>query len=465
MTGLRGAMLASIATLIATVAGAAGIELPEYERVELENGVVLLLSEKHDVPLIGLRADIRGGAVVDADGRGGLATLFAGLLEHGAGDRDAAAFAEAVASVGGELSVSGGLESITISANFVSRDVELMLELVTDMLLRPKLAEEEFTKLRDRSINLIKAAKGSNPGNLQPSYGRAFLFGEHRYGNPVDGSESSLAEITHEDMLSYYEDHVGADRLIVAIVGDFNAVAMKQRLTAMLGEWRGAAIELAPIPIPEKQPGRRVLLIDKPGATQANFWIGNVGVGINYERRAELDIANTVFGGRFTSMLNNALRLESGLTYGAWSILQRLAAGGFVAISTFSETETTIEAIDMSLDLLETLRDSGIDTPMITSARNYIMGQFPPRLETASQLAAQLARLELFGLDAEYVNGYVAALEAASAEGIADTINEVYPAADDVVFVVIGDAVQLREALAEYGPVTEMSIDEPRFRP
>lgn len=465
MTGLRRAMLASIASLIATAAGAAGIELPEYERVELQNGAVLLLSEKHDVPLIGLRADIRGGAVVDPDKRGGLATLFAGLLEHGAGDRDAAAFAEAVASVGGELSVSGGLESITISANFVSRDVELMLELVTDMLLRPELAEEEFAKLRDRSINLIKAAKGSNPGNLLPSYGRAFLFGEHPYGNPVDGSESSLAEITHEDMLSYYDDHVGGDRLIVAVVGDFNAAAMKQRLTAMLGEWRGAAIELAATPIPEKQPGRRALLIDKPGATQANFWIGNVGVGINYERRAELDIANTVFGGRFTSMLNSALRVESGLTYGAWSILQRLAAGGFVAISTFSETETTIEAIDMSLDLLETLRDSGIDNPMITSARNYIMGQFPPRLETASQLAAQLARLELFGLDAEYVNGYVAALEAAAAEGIADTINEVYPAADDVILVVVGDATQLREALAEYGPVTEMSIDEPRFRP
>ncbi|NNF39954.1 MAG: insulinase family protein [Woeseiaceae bacterium] len=464
MISLRRALLVSIATLIATAAGAAGIELPEYERVELPNGTILLLSEKHDVPLIGLRADIRGGAVADPDDRGGLASLFAGLLEYGASDRDAAAFAEAVASVGGELSVSGGLESITISANFVSRDVELMLELVTDMLQRPALTEEEFTKLRDRSVNLIKAAKGSNPGNLLPSYGRAFLFDAHPYGNPIDGSETSLAEITHEEMLSYYEDHVGGDRLIVAVVGDFNAVAMKQRLTAILGNWRAAAIELDATPAPEKRPGRRILLIDKPGATQANFWIGNVGVGIDYERRAELDIANTVFGGRFTSMLNNALRIESGLTYGAWSILQQLAAGGFVAISTFSETETTTEAIDMSLDLLESLRDSGIDNPMITSARNYIMGQFPPRLETASQLASQLARLELFGLDADYVNGYVAALEAAAAEGIADTINEVYPSADDVAFVVIGDAAQLREPLAEYAPVTEMSIDAPRFR-
>ena len=115
---------------------------PSYERVELQNGTVLLLSEKHDVPLIGLRAVIRGGAAADPVGRGGLADLFAGLLEYGAGKRDAASFAEAVASVGGELSVSGGQESITISANFLSRDVELMLELVSDVLQQPTLAED-----------------------------------------------------------------------------------------------------------------------------------------------------------------------------------------------------------------------------------------------------------------------------------------------------------------------------------
>ncbi len=465
MSRVLRALLGGLVICIATSAVADGIKLPDFERVELDNGTVLLLSEKHDVPLIGLRAVIRGGASADPAGRGGLANLFAALLEYGAGERDAATFAETVASVGGELSVSGGQESITISAEFLSRDVELMLELVNDVLQRPALAEDEFTKLRNRSINLIKAAKGANPGRLLPSYGRAFIFGEHPYGNPVGGSEASLADITHEDILSYYENHVGGDRLIVSVVGDFNATAMKQRLTRMLGQWRPAAIELAPTPPPEKQPGRRVLLIDKPGATQAYFWIGNVGVGIDYGRRAELDIANTVFGGRFTSMLNNALRVESGLTYGASSILQRLAAGGLVVISTFSETGTTIEAIDMSLDLLETLRDTGLDTPKVDSARNYIMGQFPPRLETASQLAAQFALLELFGLDAGYVNGYGAALAGATVEGIVDAINEVYPPADDVVFVVIGDAAELRGALAEYGSLTEMSLVEPRFRP
>ena len=461
----RRAALALLATAVAMTASAAGVTLPAYERVVLENGTVLLLGEKHDVPLLGLRAVIRGGAAVDPPGRSGLSNLFADLIQYGAGERDAAVFAETVAAVGGRLSVSTDQEAITIDAEFLSRDVELMLELLSDMLLRPVLAESELEKVRARSINLIKAAKGGNPGNLLPTYGRAFLFGEHPYGNPVGGSEASLSEITHEDLLAFYEEQVGGDRLIVSVVGDFNAAAMKQRLTSLFGGWRSAGTGLAVVPPPEKLPGRRVFLIDKPGATQSYFWIGNVGVSVAYPRRAELDIANTVFGGRFTSMLNNALRLESGLTYGVWSILQRMSAGGLVMISTFTESEKTARAIEMSVDLLETLRDTGVDNPMIDSARNYIMGQFPPRFETATQLAGQLAMLERYGLDASYINGYAESLDAVTAENVIDTINEVYPAARDVVFVVIGDAAIIGEALAALGPVTQMSIDEPRFRP
>ncbi len=443
----------------------ADVSLPDFERVELDNGVVLLISEKHDVPLVGLEATIRGGAIQDPEGMNGLANLLAGMLEKGAGERDAAAFAEAVDAVGGVLSASAGLESLRVSADFMARDAELLIELLTDMLRRPTLDADEFEKLRDRSINLIKAAKGSDPGNLLPRYGNAFLFVDHPYGNPVGGSEDSLARITHDDLLAFYEDRVGADRLIISVVGDFNAEAMKSRLTAAFGDWRSAAAEATVVPVAQKVAGRRVLLVDKPGATQTYIWLGNLGVAVDYPKRAELNLANTVFGGRFTSMLNNELRVKAGLTYSARSVLTRSAKPGSVVIRTFTETSTTTETIDMALELLEKLRKSGIDEEMVESARNYVMGQFPPRLETAVQLASQLAVLELYGLDAGYVDSYVEALMAADAEGIATTIDDVYPSPDDLVFVLIGDAGTIRDDISQYGPLTEMSIQETRFRP
>lgn len=462
---LQRTMLALIACAISVAAIADGVTLPSAERVVLENGTVLILNENHDVPLIGLEAVVRGGASTDPADKHGLANLLASLLEKGAAERSAVEFAEAVAAVGGKLSAAAGLESLSVSADFMAKDAPLMVELVADMLQRPTLARSEFEKLRDRSINLIKAAKGSDPSNLMPAYANAFLFGDHPYGNPVAGSESSLANVTHDDVLAYQQNMVGADRLIISVSGDFESATMREALTTAFGEWRPAAAELPEISAATTEPGNRVFLIDMPGATQTYFRIGNIGVAISYPGRAELDLANTVFGGRFTSMLMTELRTKSGLSYGARSSLSRFTQPGAVFISSFTETSTTVEALDVAINTLKLLRDSGLDDAMISSARNYLMGQFPPRLETAQQLAGVFAMLEANNLDASYINDYGASLAAASGASIATVIDEVYPPADNLVFILLGDAELIRDQVARFGAVTEISVSETRFHP
>lgn len=462
---LRQALLLVLLVLCALDVAAQGVTLPEARRVELENGTVLLLNEKHDVPLIGLRAVIRGGAATDPEGLHGLASLFSAVIEKGAGERDAAEFAEAVDSVGGSLSANSGLESITVSAEFMARDADLMIELLADMLRRPTLSRDEMDKVRARRINFIRAAKDGNLNALMPIYGAAFLFGDHPYGNPVNGSESSLADISHKDLLSYFEEFVGGDRLVISVSGYFDTAEMEQKLTSAFADWRAATSPLPEIEPLTPQVGRRVLLIDKPGATQTYFRIANIGVAMDYPRRAELNLANTRFGGQFTSMLNTALRVESGLTYGAGSSLIRPSKPGSVAIASFTRTEATTEAIDMALGILGQLRDGAITEDALQSAKNYILGQFPTGFETAGQLAAIFAQLESNGLGPEYIDDYGAAVAAAELESLNAVIDEVYPAADNLVFVILGDAELIREEIAKYGPVTELAISEPRFRP
>jgi len=462
---MKNRLFVLLALLPAAIAFGDGVTLPAAERIVLENGTVLILNENHDVPLIGLQAVVRGGAAADPADKHGLANLLANLLEKGAGDRDAAGFAEAVAAVGGKLSASAGLESISISADFMSKDAALMVELLADMLQRPTLDANEFTKLRDRSINLIKAAKGSDPGNLMPYYANAFLFGEHPYGNPVGGSESSLANVSHGDLLAYYSDMVGGDRLVIAVSGDFRVGSIRTALSNAFGGWRTAAGDLPEVAAAIPAEGSRVYLIDKAGATQTYFRIGNTGVSRGFLRRADLDLANTVFGGRFTSMLMTELRTKSGLSYSARSVLSRYSQPGSVFISSFTETSTTVEALNVALGTLGQLRDLGLDEAMVDSARNYVMGQFPPRLETAVQLADMFALLEVTGLGTSYIDEYGASLSAATSESIARAIAEVYPSADKLVFVILGDAELIREQVAQYGPVTEISISEPRFHP
>ena len=462
---LIGLLLTTMSLLAPVSAFTQDVTLPEFERIELDNGAVLILTHKPDVPLISVSAILLGGAVADPDGRNGLASLFASLLEKGAGERDAAQFAEAVDSVGGLLTASGGLEAITIAGNFLSRDTDLMVELLGDMLLSPVLDADEMEKLRNRSINFIRAAKDTNLNALVPIYGHAFLFGDHPYGNPVSGSETTLAAISHEDIVDFYEQQVGADRLIISVSGDFDLAAMQAQLTGKFGAWRAAAAPRPEIVPLSPQVDRRVLLIDKPGATQTYFWIANIGVSRRFERRAALNLANTVFGGRFTSMLNTALRVESGLTYGASSQLARPSEPGSIAIGSYTRTDATVEAIDMALGVLGQLHDVGVSEELLDSARNYILGQFPTALETAEQIGGQLAVLEAYGLDVGYINNYGTELAAADTVAVADVIEAVYPKTENLVFVLLGDAELIRESITKYGPVTELPITEPRFRP
>jgi len=331
--------------------------------------------------------------------------------------------------------------------------------------LNPALDRSEFEKLRDRNADLLRAAKDGDLRSLSPVYGSAWLFRDHPYGTPVNGDESSLSNLRHNDLLDYYQDYVGADRLIISMVGDFDAVEMINQLTAAFSDWRRAAQPLPEIEAAQPEQGRRVLLVDKPGATQTYFWIGNVGVAQGFEQRAELNIANTLFGGRFTSLLVDEMRTKAGLTYGVYSSLSRPSQPGAFAIVSYTKTDSTIVAIDLAIDLLAKMREEGFTDELITSGKNYILGQFPPRLETAAQLADQFAVLEANGLDESYINDYGDAVASAASENIKAVINEVYPAPDDLVFVIIGDAEMIREDIAKYGPVTEMSITEPRFSP
>ena len=133
------------------------VRLPAYRQVTLDNGLQLVLMERHDVPLVGFDVVVRGGSIADPDGADGTGSLLAEWLQKGAGKRDARQFAAAVEGVGGAFSAGGGLESLRISGEFVARDTALMIELLSDTLMRPLLETEEFEKLRTRQVELLRS--------------------------------------------------------------------------------------------------------------------------------------------------------------------------------------------------------------------------------------------------------------------------------------------------------------------
>ncbi|HEY4368094.1 MAG TPA: pitrilysin family protein [Steroidobacteraceae bacterium] len=444
-------------------AAESGVTVPAFERVQMPNGAVLLLMERHDVPLISFAAVMRGGALTDPARESGMASLLAGLLEKGAGKRDAGAFADTLASVGGMIATDSEAERISVDGSFLARDQSLMIELLADILQRPRLDRAQFSALQARYIEFIRSAKDSDLESLAPIYGRAALFRDHPYGRPSRGSEATLGVITYEDLQRYYKEQFGSDRLVLTVVGDFSVAKMKQALNAAFAGWHQADAALPKVAAPTGVSARRVVLVDAPDSVQSYFWAGNLGVARSFPARAALDVVNTLFGGRFTSMLNSELRIRTGLTYGARSRFERLTQPGAWQMSSFTRTEKTIEAIDLAFAVLDGLHRKGIDPTMLASGKAYVQGQFPLALETSGQWAGTLADLEFYGLDRSYIDGYGAALAGVTEQNVRSIIDEQFPTSDHLTLVVIGKASAIRDGLRKYGPVTEMRLSDGWF--
>lgn len=463
---MRHRLVAGLAffALAAPLTLAAGVSIPPYTRTILPNGTVLVIMPRREVPLIAFAALLRGGSVADPEDKPGVASLAAGLLEKGAGARTAFEFADTVEGAGGSFSAAAGTEAITVSGQFLAKDQGLMVALLADALQRPRFEAAEFDSLRDRRIEELKAAKDSDPSGLIRLYGRRFLFGDHPYGSPAGGSERSLAAITRDDVLAFYRANFGGDRLTLIFAGDVDAAALSKVVTGAFADWRHATSPVPALAPPPRATGRQVLHVDQPGAAQSHFWLANRGVARKFADRAPLDVVNTLYGGRFTSILNTELRIKSGLTYGAASSFTRGSVPGEFAIRSFTQTATTAKAIDLALETLAGLHETGVADDMLGSARAYLLGQFPLQLETSSHWVAALAELELYRLDRSYIEGYGAAIGAVGPPDAKRVIAEAFPRAGDLAIVVIGDAAKIRDVLARYGPVTETTLAAPEFR-
>jgi zinc protease len=440
-----------------------GVIVPAHERLVLANGMTLIVMPRHDIPLVSFNAVLRGGETAGAPGKSGVASLVAGLLEKGAGKRDAFAFVDAVENVGGTFSAAAGPESIAIRGQFLARDQQLMLELLADALLRPRFKLEELENLRARQIELIKAAKDSDPSELIGTYGRAFLFRGHPFARPVIGSETSLAGITHRDIVDYYHTHFRADQLTLVVAGDVDSTWLKRAVARAFSDWPRSNRPMVKLPQPARVRERSVLLVDSPGSVQTHFWIGNVGVDRHYPDRAALDLVNTLYGGRFTSILNTELRVKSGLSYGARSGFTRGSVAGEFAIRSFAQTQDTTRALDLALHTLEQLKHGAVTSEMLDSARAYVLGQYPLDFETAMDWTVAMGEIELYDLGAGYIEDYGTQLQNVTLPQMREVIDTAFPSPDAVAVVLIGDAAKLRDQVGRYGPITAMPLTQPDF--
>ena len=448
----------------AGTSGAQTLKLPPHEKIVLKNGLTLLLLEKHGVPIVDFAAIVKGGSVADPAGQEGLASVTAGLLRKGTTKRSAQQFAADLDFIGAEFGADASTDYSAISSEFLAKDVDKGLDLFSDALLHPAFAPAEVDKLLAQEIDGIKAAK-DEAQSVALNYYYGYLFGKHPYGRPGGGDELSLARIKRDTITKFYETNYAPGNTILAIAGEFNSAQMRAKIEQALGGWtaKPAALPAVPAPLPVK--GKKLLLVDKPDSTQTFFVFGNVGTAENDPDRVAIRVVNTIFGGRFTSELNEALRVESGLTYGAAAFFDSRKEPGAFAIYSYTKNESTVQAIDLALQVLAKLHREGVSAEQLASAKSYIKGQFPPSIETSEQLAKRIAANEFYGLDDDEINKLEERIDAVTPELAKQVIAKHFPE-DNLVFMLIGKASEIAAGVKRYTAQQDTrKISEPGFWP
>ena len=439
-----------------------GLKLPPHERSKLPNGMTLLLMERHELPLVSFHVIVNAGPVADHAGQEGLASLTVELLRKGTATRSADQFSEQLDFVGGQFNTSVASDYADVSAQFMKKDVGTGLDLVADALEKAMFPQEEVDKLIKQRVDGIKSDKDQALAVL-PRYFASYLYGAHPYARPTEGDEKSLPAITRDAIVKFYQTDYTPTNTILAVVGDFNHAEMENMLSQKFGPWTGPQVTVVAVPDKAGIEGKRLLLVDKPDATQTYYSIGNVGITRTNPDRVPIRVVNTVFGERFASMLNTELRINTGLTYGARSYFdQRKSRGPFV-ISSFTRTATTEKAMDLTVEVIKRLHEKGFTQEELDLAKTYIKGQFPPTIETTGQLARQLAQLEFYGLDEREINNLYPQIDAMTLADAQRVIHQYFPL-DNLVFVVIGKASEIGPVVRKYAPqVNTLSISEAGF--
>ena len=441
---------------------AAAFKVPEYEKFSLPNGLTIYLMEQHEVPVISVSAIIPGGAIYD-ESKSGLASLTASGLQYGTKSYSKTKIEEELDFIGASLNTYASKESAGLSSKFAAKDADKVLPIIKEVLADPIFDESEFEKERKRVLTGLEQAKLS-PRNVINSYWDKFLFGDHVYANPVSGSPSTVGKFSISDLKSFYKSNYSPDGSALAIVGDFNTKAMKSKLQKLFGAWEKGKQSRQNLAANAVNPvqGTRVLLVNKEDARETTFLIGGLGVRRDNPDFVAIEVVNTVFGGRFTSWLNDELRVNSGLTYGANSRFNPLKNSGSFTISTFTASKTTEPTIDKALQVLDSLHKNGINEKTLSSAKNYVKGQFPPRYETSGQLAGLLTQMFWYGFDESYINNFEKNVDGLTLERSKEIINKYFPK-EKLQFVLIGKSEDIKTIAAKYGTVTEKEIKADGF--
>ena len=429
------------------------VQIPDVWRTSLENGIQAVGIQQAELPLVNFNLMIKGGQALDASDKLGTAFLLAQLMNEGTKTKTSLELEEAIGLLGARLQISGSREGIQVSGNTLAKNFDATMELLREMILEPRFDAAEFDRLKLARMTSIKQRQ-SNPNAVAYDAFVKQLYGtDHLAGNTLGGTESTVANITLDDLKAYYADNLTPANATFHVVGSVGEQQVSTAL-ASLSSWQGKAISLPEQPKARQVEKPEVYFIDIPNAKQSVIMMGKAAVPSNDPDFYPIVVANTNLGGGISGRLAQTLRIQKGYTYGAYS---RLTTASTYDAPYFASSQVrsnvTLESLEIFKELVGQYKPTfGEDDLAVT--KNMIIKGNSRRFETLDQLLGMLVNISQFDRPDNYVEQEQDYVQALTLEQLHSTVTK-HMDEQQMIYVIAGDAK------TQLGRIKDLGYGEP----
>jgi zinc protease len=387
----------------------------DVKEITTPGGLEAWLVEEHNIPFVSLELRFRGGASLDAPGKRGATNLMVGLLEEGAGDMGARAFARATESLAASFRYDSSDDAISISARFLTENKEDAVSLLRESLVNPRFDEQAIQRVRAQVMSNIRSSL-KDPRDLAGMAFDRLVYGEHPYATPLDGTVESVSSLERKDLLDAHKASLARDRVFISAVGDITEDELKRLLDDLLGDLPQTG---APLPGPagvNLPGGVKVVDFETP---QSVAMFAQPGIDRDDPDFFAAYILNHILGGgSFESRLMEEVREKRGLTYGVYSYLADRDGAQLWMGSVSSANDRIAEAVQVIRDEWARIRDNGVTEQELQDAKTYLTGAYPLRFDGNGPIADITVAMQMENLPTDYILNRNAMVEAVTLEDV-----------------------------------------------
>jgi zinc protease len=450
--------LAAVAAL-AFVAVSTNSWALEIERTKLDNGAVLLMSAQHQLPMVSMAIAFDAGARRDPKGKEGLASLTAASLTQGTKDLSANEFNQKVDFMGSSISVTAGRDYTVATLTSLKKYQDQTLHLMTQILQDPGLRNADIQRKLADQVAGIRASE-EQPGYIGNVTFTKELFGDEPYGHPIEGYADSVSKLTERDVRDFYRGYYRIGTAIIAVSGDIDTATVKEKLSKEFASLRGTVVAQLQPPSPSVSPGIHAKLVDR-NVAQANLVLGAGGIARSNPDYYNLQVMNYILGGGgFASRLMKVVRSQAGLAYGVASGFQTGLFPGAFMVVVQTKNQSANDALKLIIQQLHKIQSEPVSDAEIASAKKFLIGSFPLKIDRQSQIVSFMLEVELYGLGLDYAERYPKLIGAVTKADV-QQVAQKYLHPDALDLVAVANQAEAKIDVANLEPRKQASAATP----